>query len=406
MSPPLLPEVFNLIVDNLSDEPRTLNACCAVSKSWVPHARRHLFYSIRFSSHIQPIEQWTKVFPDPSNSPAHLTRALCLSGITTVAAAGTHARAWVHTFCHISELKLTAVMCEGSVQFSLVPLYGLSPTLKSLSLNYLPAPPQELLNLICSFPLLENLFLNIDSRDDDTAVDEWEAPLNSPNLAGSLHLCGRIRPIALKLLDFPNGLHPAKITLVCDVEFASSARGLLLRCSDTLESLYIGYSSESSACSSAPQLFNALPLLMNPGTLPPPCDLSKFTRLKYAWFSQNLAVPNVQWITTTLQTAKSMNLQQIDISSPLDLVVKGIEPMIGQAWQELDYLLTQLWLSRSIHPKIALEKRWGKGEPTEVGPILLPQLTKRGFVEFPWAPQMTTRTTVLDEMSVVSIKLA
>ena len=247
MSSPLIPDVLDLIIDNLSREQKTLQSCCLVSKSWVPHVRRLLFYSIEFTSFSfveRPIGLWTKAFPDPSNSPAHHTRVLLLSDLETVAAVGTHARAWINSFSHILELELATVMDESPVQFSLVPLYGLSPTLKSLSLKDIPAPTQELLDLICSFPLLENLLLHR-STGDDTAA-EWEAPSNSPTLAGSLELRGETSSVARKLLQLPNGLHPVKVAMACDVEFASLMSDLLSKCSGTLKVLSIYYQSESS----------------------------------------------------------------------------------------------------------------------------------------------------------------
>ena len=251
MSPPLPLEVLDHIFDDLFQEKETLKTCCVLSKSWVPYVRRHLFHTIKFNSHIKPpIELWTNAFPDPSNSPAHHTRALTLEGLPTVAAAVTHSHAYIRTFRYILELKLASMTHEGPVQFSLVPLHGFSPNLKSLSLN-LPAPSQELLDLVCSFPSLENLDLDVRSTNDGTIADEWKAPSNSPTLAGSLELHGKICSIARKLLDLPNGLHPVQIRMVCDAELASLMNDLLLKCSDTLESLYIGFRSRSGVYSSA-----------------------------------------------------------------------------------------------------------------------------------------------------------
>ena len=60
--------------------------------------------------------------------------------------------------------------------------------------------------------------------------------------------------------------------------------------------------------------------------------------------------PSVQWIITTLQTAKTEHLQQITILTrfPFDGFVETDRP----EWQELDHLLVQLWTSRSIIPNI------------------------------------------------------
>ena len=245
MPPQLPPETLDLIVDNLSDEPTTLNACCALSKSWVTRTRRHLFHRIEFSSKI-PIGLWTETFPDPSNSPAHYTRVLLLYGLTTIAAAGTHALPWVHSFDQIVELQVNTTVFLDYNDVSLASLRGLSPTLKSLSLSCASIPLSKLLNLICSFPLLQDLGLRLFFPTDDPAADGWEAPSNSPSLTGSLHLSGEIRSVTRQLLDLPNGLHLAKITMACRIELADSARDLLLKCSDTLESLDFSFYSSSA----------------------------------------------------------------------------------------------------------------------------------------------------------------
>ena len=119
---------------------------------------------------------------------------------------------------------------------------------------------------------------------------------------------------------------------------------------------------------------------MNSDTVPPPFDLSNFTRLEEVWVSK----PDVRWITATLRTAKSTNLRLVDISSWPDLEVHGIEPTITRAWQDLDHLLIQLWTSCSIRPRISLQGKLGEGFPREIAAIMLPQLTKGRFVSFPW----------------------
>ena len=97
----------------------------------------------------------------------------------------------------------------------------------------------EILDLICSFPLLEDLTLVCLGHEDDG----WSTPSTSPKLTGFLDLrCfGEIRPTARRLLDLPDGLHFAKITVECYTEDVNSIMDLVSRCSDTLESLSISY---------------------------------------------------------------------------------------------------------------------------------------------------------------------
>jgi hypothetical protein len=70
MSDPHLPaEMLDHIVDHLQDTEYALRSCCLVSKSWIPRARKHLFFDIVFHT-AKRLELWKETFPDPSTSPA------------------------------------------------------------------------------------------------------------------------------------------------------------------------------------------------------------------------------------------------------------------------------------------------------------------------------------------------
>jgi hypothetical protein len=197
--PSLPPEMLDLVLDHLYGQRATLKACCAVSKSWVPRARRNLFFDIEFPSESS-IKLWMKTFPDPSTSPAHYTRILTLHGLSAVAAAGTHACAWVRAFRHIVDFRMFSVQWNDS-RVSLFPKRGFSPTLKSLYLSRSCIPPSEILNFICSFPLLKDLKLFFLSAWHGTVTGEWSAPSTSPELTGPLHVSGETRPTVPRFLD-------------------------------------------------------------------------------------------------------------------------------------------------------------------------------------------------------------
>jgi hypothetical protein len=97
MSSSLPSEIFGLILDHLSHERTTLEACCLVSKSWVPWTRRHLFTHIHLRSR-KSVESWMEIFPDPSNSPAHHARSLRICSTATTPMTGSNARAWLRSF--------------------------------------------------------------------------------------------------------------------------------------------------------------------------------------------------------------------------------------------------------------------------------------------------------------------
>ena len=245
MMPSLPPELLDLIVDHSCDQPTTLKACCLVSKSWVSRARRHLFVYVEFNPDYlggSSIESWIKAFPDPLNSPAHHTRSLAISGLTTVTAAATHGNAWVRSFHHIVKLAVdTHWQDDGEV--SLIQFHGLSPTLRSLSVDRSSLPLSEAFNLICSFPLLEDLSLRSFLPQQQCIHDPTNPPSTSPKLTGSLLLQRGNHSITRRLLDLPGGLHFAKISMDCRDVCLESAVELVSRCSDTLESLYFSSST-------------------------------------------------------------------------------------------------------------------------------------------------------------------
>ena len=239
MSCILPPEIFDLIIDHLRDEPAALKTCCVVSKSWVPRTRSHIFACVEFDASRSPVELWEKTFPDPSNSPAHHTRKLFVHGIPVVNVVGAGVGGWIQTFHNVTHLEFT-----GLDRASLVPFHGLSPAVKSLRLDY---STTQVFDLICSFPLLEDLALVDPYHEADE--DGWNTPLTSPKLTGSLDLLtfGTTRFITCQLLDLPGGLHFSRIYVTfSDGGEAKLMTDLVSGCSDTLETLIVTYYPQSA----------------------------------------------------------------------------------------------------------------------------------------------------------------
>ena len=103
-------------------------------------------------------------------------------------------------------------------------------------------------------------------------------------------------------------------------------------------------------------------------------DLSHTVKLKGVEF--HLERPTVQWIVTTLQTARTRHLQQITIVSVATFNL--IEEMDRQEWQDLDHLLVRLWTSHSIITKMKCARARGRMVLREAVRILLPQLVSKG----------------------------
>ena len=157
----LPPEILDHIVDHLPNEPTALKKCCLVPKSWIPRTRKYLFAHVEFRAERSHFELWKKTFPDPSNSPAHQTRSLLIHGFAAVAVAD--AEGWIRTFNRIVHLRL---VCHNEVdhQATLIPSHKLSPAIRSLHLD---CTYPKVLDLICSFPLLEDLAFDPLTHWDD-----------------------------------------------------------------------------------------------------------------------------------------------------------------------------------------------------------------------------------------------
>ena len=179
-----------------------------------------------------------QVFPDPANSPAQHTRVL---GIQNFELISPDVYPWIRPFCRLEELIIGAFGWGDPKDVSLAGLHRLSPTLKTLRLNTTNTPISEILDLTCSFPLLEDLVLRSELPHDNASG--WTVPSTNPKFTGSLRLSGESRSIARALLDLPHGLHFSKIWIACFIEDVDSGMmtELVSKCSDTLESLSIRY---------------------------------------------------------------------------------------------------------------------------------------------------------------------
>ena len=162
---PYLPqETIDHIVDFLYDKPETLNACCLVSKSWIPRARKYLFAKVEFSS-IKDFESWMETFPDTFNSPGHHTRTLIVRCARVVAARDGGTDDLIRIFPSVVRLTLTTfynsalLVTDVLNTVNLTPLYELSSTLKSLHVDFIYLSRSQTFNFLSSLPLLEDLGL-------------------------------------------------------------------------------------------------------------------------------------------------------------------------------------------------------------------------------------------------------
>ena len=230
-------EILDLIIDHLHDDPQTLKTCCIVSKVWIHWTRRHLFNHLKFRFKGRDIGQWRETFPDPLNSPSHHTRTLSIYFPELVTTEDTNS---LLTFCGVSTL-IVVVSSMHRRNLSLAPLCGFSFTVRSLRMKFGEYQSFEVLDLIYSLPLLEDLSLVCNYGRQRFGV--WNnTNFTSPRFTGTLELrfLRGMRLFACRLLDLPNGIHFKKIAVYwSSQDDVGLTMDLVAKCSRTLECLEI-----------------------------------------------------------------------------------------------------------------------------------------------------------------------
>jgi len=111
----------------------------------------------------------------------------------------------------------------------------------------------------------------------------------------------------------------------------------------------------------------------------PSFDLSTAAKLKYLVL--RFGRPNVQWITATLQTIESKNLQGIALQFNAGTFTHTTTEAIRQQWHDLDHLLVQFWISHSIRSEITCGAGVARKDLRDYASNLLPELTRRGLID-------------------------
>ena len=194
---------------------------------------------------------WKKTFPDVTNSPAYHARALLVGCPRLVTVSDAEEGGWIRAFSGVASLDIdNDDDCFGATVLSLTPFHKFSPTLKSFRMGPIFLPYPRLFDIICSFPLLEDLSLRGHDvswvGDNNPYGPQTVIPSTSPALTGSLdfHIPGGVGVTAHQLLELPNGVHFRKLVLswAHKKDFSWIAE-LVVRCSHTLESLDVTQTS-------------------------------------------------------------------------------------------------------------------------------------------------------------------
>ena len=108
-------------------------------------------------------------------------------------------------------------------------------------------------------------------------------------------------------------------------------------------------------------------------------DLSTAMKLKKLVFQCRR--PTVKWVTESLQTAESKDLERITVRPDPDAFEFRITGLDRRGWHDLDRLLVQFWDSHSIRPRVTYEAETRRRDIRHYAPSLLPELTRRGLVD-------------------------
>ena len=127
MSNPYLPaEMLDHVVDHSYDTKPALRNCCLVSKSWIPHTRRHLFTYVELQTR-RNLESWKETFPDPSTSPACYAKTLSINPYL-VTAADAETGGWIRGFSRTVRMEVgSTTYALRALPVSLVPFHKFSP---------------------------------------------------------------------------------------------------------------------------------------------------------------------------------------------------------------------------------------------------------------------------------------
>ena len=147
------PELLDHLVDLLRDAEHALKNRCLISKSWIPRTRKnlrqHRFLFLEIPAIVE--EAIPRSLQLSCISCPHPINHIPPESPLVTAATGEDAYDWIRCFSRVVYFVFT------HEEWDLVPFHGFSPALKSIRVEFITPPPPQVLDLVLSFPLLEDL---------------------------------------------------------------------------------------------------------------------------------------------------------------------------------------------------------------------------------------------------------
>jgi hypothetical protein len=397
--PYLAPEIIAHIIGNLSENIDVLDDCSLVCKSWVPHARKHLFGDVDFTCNAD-IQSWKLLFPNPLYSPGCYTRTLHLAAPHNITMADVEPGRWFRAFSNVLSLDVNTEAVDWRRSISLTPLHSFSPVVSSLRFEGLKPHFYGMLNLALSFPCLENLHL---CQDGTTQISNIpiQLPDKLPPLTGTLDLSNCILGILETFVEvvfkLPIHLRFRRLSLYTRAEKAEveALKAIVKRCLSTLQHLEVYFTGVSvcSVCLDS-DLSGRFPFLEMTRPYHHPCklllDVSRVKKLASLTLASERLSP--KWIINTLETLEQdqqnvqitirVSFERVDRPSSGRSFVAGIDPIVYEEWKVLDKLFLRRWGSNAIQTIVTVYEpepevgKWGR----EWMETLVPQSLNRGAI--------------------------
>ena len=228
-------EIIDEILDHLTADSdlRFLRSCALVSKSWVESCRRHLFYTILFTS--KDMAKWLKAFPVPQQSPARHVRDLrfSLGGYYGAPEEFFRCTPW------FTNVKKMTLLGHGGFRPLLMPLsVRLPQSVTSLTINTDTIALTQIRDVMAQLPNLDDLSLS-GSVVVDRGTLPWMGAILRGRFGGQLRLLkGHANPdVVNMLLEVPTGLHFTEVEVRGTYECLLSTVRLAESCAKTLVKL-------------------------------------------------------------------------------------------------------------------------------------------------------------------------
>ena len=202
------------------------------------HLPESLFNYVYFS-YPEKLDKWKRIFQNLANSPASYTRFLKFKSMPF----NEDDARWIKGFNCVEHLEVFGDRWGTPNSGSFRAFHNLSSDVKSLLVQWRDLPLQEVFELICSFPKLENLRVWSYNGYAHKPIDESiSQDLVLPVFTGTLVLGKATAGFVRQLLGLGKTHKFRKIVVrYCYAYQFEGVNNLVKKCSQTLESIIVDY---------------------------------------------------------------------------------------------------------------------------------------------------------------------